>query len=85
MLASTSASTTSGDPLPPRGNRPPRVQQALPRHALYGRSRYSSAARVGEEDETTWRERQTERELERRRCASTLSLPTLLLRRTGAR
>ncbi|GAA5946340.1 hypothetical protein JCM3775_007108 [Rhodotorula graminis] len=67
-LVSTSASaSTSTDPLPPRGNRPPRVNPALPRHALYGRSRYSSTARVGEEDETTWRERQTERELERRR------------------
>ncbi|TNY20857.1 hypothetical protein DMC30DRAFT_351654 [Rhodotorula diobovata] len=64
-LASTSSAAL--DPLPPRGNRPPRVNEALPRHALYGRSRLALTARFGGEDEATWRERQAERELERRR------------------
>ncbi|GAA5976830.1 hypothetical protein JCM10908_005644 [Rhodotorula pacifica] len=47
--------------------RPRSAYPTLPRHALYGRSRFSSSARVDERDETTWREREEERALERRR------------------
>lgn len=47
------------------------MNPALPRHALYGRqsrtSRFSSSNRVDERDEATWREREQERALERRR------------------
>ncbi|GJN87264.1 hypothetical protein Rhopal_000212-T1 [Rhodotorula paludigena] len=67
-LHALSASTSSSlDYLPPRGNRRPRVNPTLPRHALYGRNRFSSSARLNNEDETTWRERQEQRALERRR------------------
>jgi hypothetical protein len=49
------------------------INPTLPRHALYGRqsrhpsSRFSSSNRVDERDEATWREREQERALERRR------------------
>ncbi|KWU43543.1 hypothetical protein RHOSPDRAFT_34853 [Rhodotorula sp. JG-1b] len=47
------------------------MNPTLPRHALYGRqsrtSRFSSSNRVDERDEATWREREQERALERRR------------------
>ncbi|GAA5998305.1 uncharacterized protein JCM10292_001110 [Rhodotorula paludigena] len=67
-LHALSASTSSSlDYLPPRGNRRPRLNPTLPRHALYGRNRFSSSARLNNEDETTWRERQEQRALERRR------------------
>ncbi|GAA5983122.1 hypothetical protein JCM11641_004920 [Rhodosporidiobolus odoratus] len=64
---SSLTSTSPSDYLPPRGTRRPQIQQPLPRHALYGRNRHSSAARLNEADETTWREREEERALERRR------------------
>ncbi|BGP14391.1 hypothetical protein JCM10213_004513 [Rhodosporidiobolus nylandii] len=68
LLPLSSLTSSASDLLPPRGNRRPAVQQALPRHALYGRNRYSSSQRLNEGyDDTTWREREEERALERRR------------------
>ncbi|GAA5858246.1 hypothetical protein JCM1840_001111 [Sporobolomyces johnsonii] len=61
-------SSSASDLLPPRGSRRPIVNSTLPRHALYGRSRFSSSARLnGEVDDSTWREKDEERALERRR------------------
>ncbi|GAA5887374.1 hypothetical protein JCM6882_002510 [Rhodosporidiobolus microsporus] len=57
----------SDGPLPPRGNRRSTINPTLPRHALYGRNRFSSASRLNDIDETTWREREEERALERRK------------------
>ncbi|CDR38295.1 RHTO0S03e07822g1_1 [Rhodotorula toruloides] len=67
LHAIASTSSAADDLLPPRGARRPAVNPTLPRHALYGRNRYSSAARLNNLDETTWREREEERALERRR------------------
>lgn len=68
-IASTTATTTAEFGIAAPGRARPRhaVNPTLPRHALYGRSRYSSSARVDERDESTWREREEERALERRR------------------
>ncbi|GAA5890323.1 hypothetical protein JCM5296_002788 [Sporobolomyces johnsonii] len=61
-------SSSASDLLPPRGSRRPTVNSTLPRHALYGRSRFSSSTRLnGEVDDSTWREKDEERALERRR------------------
>ncbi|GAA5833976.1 hypothetical protein JCM11251_003579 [Rhodosporidiobolus azoricus] len=57
----------SDGPLPPRAGRRSTIHPALPRHALYGRNRHSSASRLNDLDETTWREREEERALERRK------------------
>ncbi|BGP68904.1 RING-type domain-containing protein [Rhodotorula toruloides] len=67
LHAIASTSSAADDLLPPRGTRRPAVNPTLPRHALYGRNRYSSEARLNNLDETTWREREEERALERRR------------------
>ncbi|BGP23306.1 hypothetical protein JCM10295v2_002201 [Rhodotorula toruloides] len=66
-LHTIASSSSADDLLPARGSRRPAVNPTLPRHALYGRNRYSSAARLNDLDETTWREREEERALERRR------------------
>ncbi|GAA6031825.1 hypothetical protein JCM8097_002009 [Rhodosporidiobolus ruineniae] len=67
-LSALQSSAPSDQFLPPRGNRRPQVNVPLPRHALYGRNRHSSAARLNNgEDESTWRERAEERALERRK------------------
>lgn len=69
VLAAPDLAAVAAFPPPPsaRSNR-----MSLPRHALYGRqrSRFSSSNRVGpdeDRDEATWREREQERALERRR------------------
>ncbi|BGP30621.1 hypothetical protein JCM10296v2_002377 [Rhodotorula toruloides] len=67
LHAIASTSSAADDLLPPRSTRRPAANPTLPRHALYGRNRYSSAARLNNLDETTWREREEERALERRR------------------
>ncbi|GAA5963639.1 hypothetical protein JCM21900_000204 [Sporobolomyces salmonicolor] len=62
------SSSSSSDLLPPRGSRRSTNNSTLPRHALYGRSRFSSAGRLNREaDDSTWRERDEERALGRRR------------------
>ncbi|GAA5858532.1 hypothetical protein JCM8547_007348 [Rhodosporidiobolus lusitaniae] len=66
-LSTLNSTTTSTDFLLPNRSRRPTVNPTLPRHALYGRNRYHSANRINNEDETTWREREEERALERRR------------------
>lgn len=70
LHAVTGSSSADLAALPPRNRHPTTrtgTNPTLPRHALYGRSRYSSSARVDQRDDSTWREREEERALERRR------------------
>ena len=78
VIAATASSSEFVATFPPRGGSVVRsrtgtatMNPTLPRHALYGRSsrisRFSSSNRVDERDEATWREREEERALERRR------------------